>query len=245
LLTPIVIKGKKLTLAEYYINFNKLREGWKGKPELENMRFLPNQDRLEFTLEQNSVLESFHSTLITNNLTVSKLDKNLSIISLRVKSTNELFSKYFTEILVKVVSDFYIQTKTERETKNVAILQRQTDSVRRMLNAAISGVATSVDVNPNPNPLLATLHVPSQRRQVDVQANTAILTQLVTNLEIAKMSLLQETPLIQVIDRPILPLDKEKSGKIKGMIIGGVIGMVLIIVFFLVNKAFKEIMETK
>jgi hypothetical protein len=242
LLTSVIINDRKQNLAEFYIDFNKLREGWKGKPE-ENIHFLSDADRSKFTLKQDSVLGMFQKTLITNNLTVDKVDKKLSIISLSVKSTNELFSKYFAEILAKVVSDFYVQTKTEKGVKNVAILQRQTDSVRRALNGAISGVASSMDAAPNPNPLLQTLHVPSQRKQVDVQANGAILTQLATNLEIAKMSLLQETPLIQVIDRPILPLEIERLGKAKAIILGGLIACFLSTLFMLTMGILKKIMN--
>ncbi len=224
LLTVVPINGKMETLAEMYINFNKLQQDWEGKPGLEDIHFLPGDDHSKFTLKQDSILGVFHDDLIKNNLSVDKIDKKLSIISISVSSKNELFSKNFTEILEKVVSDFYIQTKTKKAAKNVDILQRQTDSVRQALNSAISGVAMSADVNPNPNPSLQTLHVPSQRRQVDVQANTAILSELVKNLEIAKMSLLQETPLIQVIDSPILPLEKDRVGKLKGIVLGGLMG---------------------
>jgi hypothetical protein len=243
LLTAVPIDGKMETLAELYINFNKLHQDWEGKPGLENIHFLPGADHSKFTLKQDSILGVFHKDLIKNNLTVDKIDKKLSIISISVSSKNELFSKYFTEILEKVVSDFYIQTKTKKAVKNVDILQRQTDSVRQALNAAISGVAISTDVNPNPNPSLQTLRVPSQRRQVDVQANTAILGELVKNLEIAKMSLLQETPLIQVIDVPILPLEKEKVGKLKSLLLGGFIAGFIMIFIITINNILKNILS--
>lgn len=243
LLTPISINGKKQTLAEFYISFNKLRERWKGKSKLENIHFLQDTDRSKFTLTQDSILGVFHKTLVSKNLYVDKVDKKLSIISVRVNSTNELFSKYFAEVLTRVVSDFYIETKTKKGIQNVAILQRQTDSVRRMLNAAISGVAVSMDAAPNANPLLQTLRVPSQRRQVDVTANTAILSELVKNLEIAKMSVLQETPLIQIIDTPILPLEKDRVGKTVGLIIGGILGGFLAILIIFLKKFFKNIMS--
>lgn len=242
LLTVVTVNGKNETLAEFYINFNKIREGWKGKQGLENIHFLPGADRSKFTLKQDSVLEIFHKDLTANNLKVDKVDKKLSIITLAVSSKNELFSKYFAEVLAKVVSDFYVETKTKKLVKNVAILQQQTDSVRRALNGAISGVASSVDAAPNANPLLQTLRVPSQRRQVDVQANTAILSELVKNLELAKMSLLQETPLIQVIDRPILPLEKERLGKVKGIIFGSIIAGFLTVVVITLRKMFNVIM---
>ncbi|MES2427298.1 MAG: lipopolysaccharide biosynthesis protein [Bacteroidota bacterium] len=243
LLTVVDINGKKETLAEFYIDFNELRKSWKEQPLYANIHFLPGANRANFTLEQNSLLGDFRGAIIKNNLIVDKLDKKLSIISITVKSPNELFSKYFTETLAKVVSDFYIQTKTEKAAKNVAMLQKQSDSVKSTLNEAISGVAISTDVNPNANPLLQVLHVPSQRKQIDVQANSATFVQLKTNLEIAKMSLLQETPLIQIIDRPIFPLEKERVGKFKGLIIGGFIGALLAMILFLIKKVFKEIMS--
>lgn len=244
LLTPISINGKRETLAEYYISFNKLRETWKDNKDslkLVNIHFLPNADRSKFTLKQDSILGAFHKTIVNSSLAVDKIDKKLSIISIKVVSSNEVFAKYFTEFLATAVSDFYVQTKTEKSIKNVAILQRQTDSVRHALNTAISGVAVSVDVNPNPNPSRQTLRVPSQRRQVDVQANTIILGELVRNLEIAKMSLLQETPLIQVIDKPILPLEKTKLSKLISMIVGGIICGVLSILILWFRKLLVDI----
>jgi hypothetical protein len=243
LLTTVNVNGKKETLAELYISFNKLHEQWLNKPELKDIQFLPGTDRTKFTLQQDSILGVFYRNIIKNNLFVDKIDKKLSIIIVVVNSTNELFSKYFTEILTKTVSDFYIDTKTKKSVQNVNILQHQTDSVRRELNAAITGVALSGDVNPNANPSLQILRVPSQHRQVDVQANQAILTQLVANLELSKVSLRKETPLIQVIDRPILPLEKERFGKAKGLILGGVMFGILTVLFLVFSKALKSILD--
>jgi hypothetical protein len=244
LLTSVDVNGSKQTLAELYATFNKFHERWTNIPQLKNVRFLPDEDRSKYTLQQDSILGDFYHTIIKNNLSVDKLDKKLSIITVKVNSKNELFSKSFAEILVKTVSDFYINTKTKRSSQNVNILQRQTDSVRRELNSAITGVATTSDVNPNPNPSLQIIRVPSQRMQVDVQADIAILTELVKNLELSKMSLRKETPLIQIIDRPILPLEKDEVGKLKGIIIGLILGAFLAIVMLLSSKIFKNIMST-
>ncbi|NEU10300.1 lipopolysaccharide biosynthesis protein [Flavihumibacter sp. R14] len=242
LLTPVDVNGKKQTLVELYIDFNQLRDKWKDKPEFKNLLFEVGNDPKQFTRTQDSLIGEFHKTLTKSNLSVAKIDKKLSIISVKVNSGNELFSKYFTEILVKEVADFYVETKTKKSYQNVSILQHQTDSVRRQLNGALSGVAASLDVNPNPNPSRQILRVPSQRRQVDVQANQAILTELVKNLEISKVSLRKETPLIQVIDRPVLPLQKEKFGKLKGLLLGGFLGGLFTVMFLFSKRIFKSIM---
>jgi len=242
LLTPVTINGRRNTLVEYYIDFNKFRQDWKDNAKLANVHFLPDADRSKFTLTQDSLLGIFYKKLIVDNLTIDKVDKKLSIITLAVKSTDEFFSKRFAEVLATTISDFYVKTRTEKSAKNVSILQRQTDSVRRALNAAISGVATFTDATPNPNPSLQSLHVGSQRKQVDVQAGTAILSELVKNLELAKMNLLQSTPLIQVIDKPIMPLERHKLGRLKGLMIGGVIAVFLTALIILTKEIFRKIM---
>jgi uncharacterized protein involved in exopolysaccharide biosynthesis len=166
-------------------------------------------------------------------------DKKVSIINIDVKSSNELFSKVFTESIAQEVSSYYIEIKSKKGRQNVEILQRQTDSIRAELNGAITGVAAAADNTFGLNPAMMVRKTPGTRRQVDVQANTAILTQLVTNLEMAKVSLRKETPLIQVIDRPILPLKKEKAGKIKSFIIFSFLAIILTGLFLLFHKYFK------
>jgi hypothetical protein len=242
LLTPVKINRKEQTLAETYISFNDMRKGWNENPQLQKITFLPNTDRASFSLRQDSILGAIYNSIIKSNLIVDKLDKKSSMITIKVTATNELFAQIFTEVLVRTVSDFYVKTKTKKSADNVNVLQKQTDSVRQALNAAINGVALSADVNPNPNPALQILRTPSQRRQVDVQANQAILTQLVTNLELSKLSLRKETPLIQVIDRPILPLEKVKVGKTQGTIIGGLALGFLTVMCLIISKVLRDLM---
>ncbi|MBW4889897.1 lipopolysaccharide biosynthesis protein [Mucilaginibacter sp. HMF5004] len=243
LLSQISINGKIETLAELYINFNNLRNGWKDNTNLESVKFPPNLDTTKRTLIQDSLIGVFRKNLITNNVTVEKIDKKLSIIVLTVKTKNELFSKYFAEILANRVSQFYIETKTKKFTQNVQILQHQTDSVRTELNGAIGSVAASIDANPNANPARVVLRTSSQRHQIDVEANRAILAELVRNLEASKVSLRNETPLIQVIDKPILPLDVERIGKLKSILIGLILGGILGIALITCKKAYKVIMD--
>lgn len=243
LLTTVNIKGEDKTLVEYYIDFNDIRKGWKGNPQLEGLRFLPKADRSQFTLQQDSVLGVLYNAIVSSNLVVDKKDAKSSIILVKTNSENELFSKLFTEVLVKEVSDFYVDTKTKKSTQSLAILQQKTDSVRNALNSALSRVASSIDATPNANFSRQILKVPSEQRKVDVMANQAMLTEMVKNLEMSKISLKRETPLIQVIDRPILPLEKEAFGRRKGIIIGGLLGGGLALAYLfskkLLNNGFR------
>ncbi|MGV8878708.1 MAG: lipopolysaccharide biosynthesis protein [Sphingobacteriaceae bacterium] len=241
LLTPVEINGKRQTLAAFYINVNKLVDDGSA---LADIKFLPGADRSSFSRKQDSVLGSFYKKLINKDLTVEKNDKKSGFNSVKVKSTDEIFAKLFAETLVKEVTDFYIDSKTRKSSRNLSILQRQTDSVRRELNAAMSGVASSIEANPNANPALQTLKLPSQRRQVDAQANQAMFSELVKNLETAKVALRRETPLIQIIDYPILPLEKVQLGKFKSAIIGAFLFDFLIIMGLLGKKVIQDTLKS-
>lgn len=241
LLSPVIVEGKTISLAEMYIQNNKWRKSWNDDPKLVGLEFLPNANRELYTRVQDSIMGKMYESLSNGGLAVAQKDKKISIISIDVTSQNELFAKYFCEALAKQVSDFYVATKSKKARMNMAILQRQTDSIRGELNGAITGVAVANDNTFNLNPALNVRRTPSVRRQVDVQANTAILTELVKQTELAKVTLRKETPLIQIIDRPILPLSKERFGKAKGLIIGGFLAGFLIIIFLIFKKIIKSI----
>jgi hypothetical protein len=244
LLNPIEINGKSTTLAEYYIYINKLREAWHNKPALRNIKFIPNTNRQSFTLQQDSILENIHKNLIDkDNLSIVQKDKKITILPIEVISKDELFSKLFCENLAKETSDFYIETKSKKAKINVDVLQKQVDSVRNELNGAITGVAQAADDVYNLNPAFNIKGAGSKKKQIDVQANTAILTNLVVQLELAKITLRKETPLIQLIDRPILPLEKEKIGKIKALIIGGFLAGFLCVIYLVFGQMFKRLMD--
>ncbi len=241
LLAPVTQNNKTISLAEMYIQDKKWREKWENKAKLKVIKFLPNTDRAKFTRVQDSIFGVIYNDLSKNALTVDQKDKKVAIGTITLKGTNEYFAQQFTLALTKTVTDFYIETKSKRAKENMDILVRQTDSIRAELNSAITGVAVANDNTFGLNPALNVKRVPSARRQVDVQANTAILTEIVKQAELAKVTLRKETPLIQIIDQPILPLPKEKFGKVKGIILGGILAGFLTVLGLIVRRIFKEL----
>ena len=232
LLNPIEIAGKEISLADYYVQINKLKI---------KVSFPINADRTKFSLEQDSILYGISSGLTKNNLTIYQKDKKASIISLTVESENENFSKLFCEQLLKETSDFYIETKSKKARLNVVLLQHQADSIRAELNAAIIGVAEATDNVYNLNAALNVRSSPSKIKQLDVQANTAILTQVTAQLEMSKASLRKETPLVQLIDRPILPLEKKKLGRLSSLISGGFLAGFLSVLYLVFSQLYRKI----
>lgn len=241
LLEPVSLENNKQSLADLYIQANEWRKGWKEKKNLKNIQFpvhVSNRSRI-----QDSILGAIYDKLIKSELTVGQKDKKNSIINVDIKSKDELFAKQFTETLAVIVSDFYVETKSKKAKDNLAILERQRDSIRAALNSSLTGVAVSNDEVFGLNPALNVRRVPGIKKEVDVQANTAILTELVKQTELARINVRKETPLIQVIDKPILPLKKEKLGRMKGLAIGGFLAAFLMIGVLIGRKILKGVMS--
>ncbi len=220
LLSSVNINGKSDLLINRYIYFNKLDQKWAKKINLVGLKFT-TADRSHFTLQQDSILGEISASLIKNNVAIAQQDKKLSIINISVNSTDEIFAKIFSEKLIETVTDFYIETKTKKSRGNVILLQNRADSVQRELNTALYGRAQFGDQNMGL--IRQQAAVPKLKQEMKVQMLGTLYGELVKNLEFAKLTLMREEPLVQIIDQPILPLPKERLGKLKAIIMGALL----------------------
>ncbi len=236
LLTTVTIDDKKQMLINRYAESSKAWLPWGRKDDLASMDFSGNPKL--FSRKKDSILRDLVKYFNKNILTVTKPDKKLSIINVEIKFKDEIFAQLFNQTLVGNVNNFYVQTQTRKTSQSVQVLQHQADSVRSILNSSLGKVAESTDANPNPNPTLKSLTLPSQKKQVDVQANAAIYSEIIKNLEVSKISLRQETPLIQLIDEPIIPLEVDKVGKVLGAFVGIITGFFAGIIYIITARLY-------
>ena len=242
LLAPIDSISKK-TLVDRYLEVSGAKSKWDEKPELKDIKFTPLEMQHPNRL-RDSIMTSVIRSITGSCLSVGKPDRKLSIIKVVVRSGDEIFSRRFNEELVKHVNDFYIQTKTKKSLENVSILQHKTDSVRAVMNGAIYTAVEVSDATPNLNPTRQVKRLaPLQKAQFSAETNKAVLSEMMKNLEMSKMALMKEAPLIQVIDLPVYPLDKDRLGKAKGIINGGFLFGFLTVIFLVLRKFLKNILS--
>lgn len=209
---------------------------------LKEALFDKNQiSREGFSRSQDSVLYNVSQTIKKNMLAVDKINKRLNIIKINVSTKDEEFSKLFCEQLVKNVSELYVETKTKRSRANVSLLEFKVDSVRQALNNEMYGAAINMDENINP--ARSEIRVPYMKKQMNVQLLTTVYGELLKNLELSKLALMREEPIIQVIDKPIYPLKYKKPGKIKSTLIFGFLSGFLVVGYLLFKLKYEEWMH--
>jgi uncharacterized protein involved in exopolysaccharide biosynthesis len=236
LLTTINWGNKNISLADMYIYLNQSEN---KILDSKNIIFPIDKDRHDYSRKQDSILGTIFKDITKNHLNINLLDNKTSIIKVEMKYKNELFAKYFLEALAKVVSDDYYEIKTKKSKINMLFLQRQTDSVRVELYNAING--KEVEKNDNLNQEININRSSYKKQQVDIDINTKVLTEFIKQLEISKVAVRKDTPLIQIIDRPILPLPKEYLGKTNGILLGAFLAGFLIVFGLIVKRIIKEL----
>ncbi len=234
LLTTVKISDSSILLINYYLKKSGLGDALKEKFKGES--FIFTSEVQESDRKHDSVIQKICSD-IGQSLDIQKRDKKSDIISVAFRNEDELFAKLFVEELVNTVILYYTDYKIKKVRQNVAILQHQTDSVRNLINGNIVDIAVSSDLNVNPTRQIVRTGI--QRKQLDAQVNGALYTELVKNLELSKLSLRKETPLIQIIDTPMFPLKKKKMGRLMAGIEFAFLGAFLTFCYYFIKKIFE------
>lgn len=241
LLTEAILNQKKQLLIDRYVDFTGLRRKWSRKAKYENLSFTQITGRPETRLAD-SLIGEIIEDINKKYLKIGKVDKKLNLISVEFTAEDEEFAKVFNSRLVSTVNQFYIETKTKKSLDNIQVLQHQTDSVKAVMNGAIINAAKVVDVTPNLNLTRQSQRTsPVQRSQFNAEANKAILTELVKNLELSKMNFLKNKPLIQVIDEPIYPIEEERLDEWFMSIFGFFLATIMAIFYLFFRRYFKSL----
>lgn len=198
-------------------------------------------DAAQLTPIQDSLLREICFIIPKKMLTVSKPEKKQSIFVVDVTSTSELFSLYTAKYLVEETAQFYISTKTKVAKQNLDIIQHEADSLRQLLSGSIIATAEQVDATFNLNPAFQVKRSGAQQGQSRVSILTAAYSEVVKNVEIARLALQKETPLFQIIDEPTLPLKKNRKSKLVTAIAGAFIFTFLTAVLLLLRRFYVNI----
>ncbi len=231
----------KLLLADKYSEVYGLKKKWIKNNIITDKfnfseRFLLNSNRLLI----DSLLQIMTNRILKTELIVERPEKKATVIKVSCEMRDELLAKLFCERLVKIATEKYVQSKTTRQRRNVDKLERRSDSLKNILNGRtfLTAIEQEKVIDVNPANKTATIEVEMSNR--DKLMLTQLYGEVVKNLELGKVQLNQETPTIQAIDMPELPLLKSKKTKVLFSVIGAFLGAVITIFILFVFRKMKS-----
>tara|TARA_B100000795_G_C22782204_1_gene432885 strand:+ start:757 stop:1794 length:1038 start_codon:yes stop_codon:yes gene_type:complete len=226
-----VVNGKTDLLIEHYLSINQYKEDWEDS--LISFTF-----HSKLTQTHDSISGDIWRVISVDKLLIELQSDDANIINLSYSSLNDEFAKQFVESLIKQMSKMYVEHQTAQASNTLDFLQDRADSVFVELEIAEEEFAKVKDVNQRIVKASGRLKELQLMRNVEVLGTMYL--EIVKNLELSKITLLNNTPIINIIDRPILPLEQTNNSKILLSFLGAFLGGFLSISFFIFRKLFKD-----
>ena len=187
----------------------------------------------EHTPLQDSIMGLMIDRLTQKQIVAERQNKKGSVIAFSVTTPNQQFSKFFAERVVAQTQQLYINVKTGYMALNVAKLEAKADSILRRANDKSFQSANLQVLNANEAFRQAT--VPAELSQRDRVLNNTLYAEVVKNLEMARLTLASQTPVMQLLDTPVYPLVDKRKSLFKLLVMGLAAATVLFIVLIFVE----------
>lgn len=233
----------KQSLADVYIRAHELQKNWRKDKRIGKVSFPVKQSKIRYSRLQDSLLQVIiNDYILKGQFSINRVDKKAGFLQLNITMKDETLAKLYCDRLLSIAVKRYVSLKTERQQKTVNKLQSRVDSLSDLLNlktsasAALQTAASTMDVNP----LYKTSSVVATELTTrDKMMLATVYGEVVKNLELAKFTLSQETPVIQIVDEDRYPLKKNKTSGAKFFLIGSFFLALCVIFALLANKFLK------
>ena len=242
----IELNGKLDFYANHLIDEYELHDRWQKNDSLKNFYFT-RHDINQFTKWENSALKTLKVILVGSEKVAGELYSGLNdetgIISLSYDAKNEILASEFLNDLFDELSKYYILKVTENQKITLQLTEMKRDSLRGELDALQSRLLNIQDTQRG----VLLNQYSSKKLQIERDYKVCMIAygEAVKNYEIADFALKSQTPFVQAIDRPILPLYPSVTiiTILKKVIIGGMAIGFLAALGLIVSRAYTSIMN--
>ena len=220
------INNEEDVLLNHYISINKMEDS-----DISHMS----------SKSKDSIINIIWQQIINYKLDISYQNDDANILNLNYSSINSEFAKNFTVLVMEEMSKMYSKYQTEKTRQSLKGLELRSDSVFRELKKSERSLARVKDRN------LRVINSSGRLDEIqymrDVQVSNAIYLELIKNTELVKMNLLNETPIIQLIDVPVLPLKHNSRSNLFWAFIFSFLGFFMVSFLIIVRKLIRDTMK--
>ncbi len=162
-------------------------------------------------------------------------------IDMELSIPNTRMAKVLSDKYIRALRDYYIGQRTAKAERNLSFFTFRVDSVKQELESVNRQIALFFDQS---------RYRVMAREEVlprELEAQQEYLKELYINLtlsrEQAASQLLEDTPILQVLDYPMPPFIKEDDSRVFGLLLGGLLGFLLTGFWFCRKQLRKDTWE--
>lgn len=233
-----IIDDKNDLLINHFYRLYNMNEVYLENPELQDFVFESKSTR-NYTWKENKISQDIYKKIIGDYLVAASSENG--IISVNFNSESESFSKVFLDHLYDTLSSFYVSKTNQKQRETFDIVKEYTDSLNYSLRSAESELAQWKDKNVLKVKNKGIIEELRLLRKVET-LNTAY-TEALKNLELSKFNLISQTPILQLIDKPVFPLKVNNPNLLYLIVITFAVAWILATLIIIVLKIIRDALK--
>ncbi len=170
-----------------------------------------------FTKEDQKILESFSDRI---NL---EYDIKTGMITLKVEMPDPYASADLTAQVTNLLMDRIVEHKVEKAKISLAFIEERYQEAKVAYEGRLGELAKFSDKNVNIVSSVA--QIETQRLQNEVDVAFGVFKELATQLEQARISVKEQTPVMTVLEPPAVPTEKSKPKRLVILIVSCLTGL--------------------
>jgi len=245
LLDSAVVNGKRDLIANHYLDVYKMQKGFSNDTSLIGFTYFTHNNLLNLSYKENKVLDKIIKILNETKQYIIDVKKKSGIVAqwagiviLEFNSKNEELSKQLIDNLYINLSNYYTNKTIKKQLQNYNLIKKRADSLQVLLYDKELYGAEAFDRTFKSTKMQGKIEVQRSRR--DIEMIGLMYSEVIKNLEVAKFSLDNQTPVFQLIDTPTYPLKIEKLGKLISLILGSILFSLLTLLYLLIRKNYPN-----
>ena len=222
------IAGKSDLLLNHYIRINNLITD-------------SSTTNLSSNYYNDSITSIVWFRIIDRDMEILFQNDDANILNLSFESLNDELAKNFTETVIDEISEMYIDYQTEKSRNMLNNLYNRSDSIFKDLKTSERNFARVKDNNMRV--MTASGRLEELRYMREIEILQAVYLELRKNIELTHMSVLNETPLIQIVDKPVLPLENINRSTLFWIVIFSFLGVFIVCFIIILRKLVRDALE--
>ncbi len=230
------VDGKKDQFANFYIKMYGYEDDWKGDKRLDGFKF-KHTTLTTITRFEDSVLNFIYDKVISDNFLV-KFDDSEPFNTANFTSKSFDFSSKIMKHILDNTSSHYLKEMYVLNDNNLRLAQKRLDSIAnaiRLLDQKVAKLKDNSSSTIRQSGLVDLNAAIRDQNLLTVQYSSAV-----NNFELAKVSLMTQSPVLDIIDDPLFSTDTNTPRIILIICVGAFLFFIITAGFLMVSNFVKE-----
>lgn len=175
---------------------------------------------------------------------ICSYDKKVGVISISVKMPDPVVAANVARFSMNYLTDYIINYRTEKQKRDLDFLGERLSAAKGKYYDNQSKKASYTDQMPLNALRLQSADLQRERIESEYKISSSFYNTLLQKYEEAKLKLQQETPVIKILEPPVVPNLKTEPKRSIIILISGVFGLFASVFYILISKGnYKRIIN--